>query len=345
MVRTERSTRCPIVLLLAALVMFWANPAIAVEPSSDLASAIEAILSFPGQIENLDDLLILFSEIPQSQTLTGSPLNMVSSPDNPLPNPFPIVASKIPKAADDAIFDFRRSIAKDFIRYAGSPDGTMTKSQLKSAVNDGKLPVKVDPDEYFQDHDKDADGKLSINEFVPTTQEIAKNTDLEVVTKAYLAGTPYPTGNYPVTRPTDAPPGPIPGSGTATPPPPPPPLPPLIMPVSMIEARITDYANVNGFTTTRRPDGKLIVLDQSGNPTPIPPGVLPLPAPIAISKLNDFARSFQGTVEKGPGDLPVVKDKNGKVVPPDKWPPQLVPPYMPGDGPPPPPPPPPPPGP
>ncbi len=324
-----------LLFVIVFLAISQVNPA-EINPPSDLSSAITMLLEFPSKLESLDDLLDLFGEIPGNQILTGVPWNSITSEKNPLPSPIPIVSEKMPKAADEAIHDFRRSIAKDFIKYAGSADKVMTRSQFQTLVGDGRLPVKEDSDDYFQGHDKDGDGKLSIWEFVPAAPEVAQKHDLDVIANAYLKGIPYPTGNYPTSRPISAPPGPLPGTGTAVLPP----APNVFLTKAEVEQRLTDFANRQGFSTTTAPDGKLIVVDSSGQPVPIPPGVLPPPVHLVVQQLNQFAAGMGGTVEKGPEGLPIVKDKDGKNVSPENWPPHLRPPYMPPGGPPGPPPPP-----
>ncbi|MBF0501517.1 MAG: hypothetical protein HQM09_15365 [Candidatus Riflebacteria bacterium] len=351
---TKTISRLIMCVTIFVVTLAGANFCQAVEAPTDLASALKLILEFPSKIENLDDLMSVFSEIQINQVLTGAPLNTITAANNPLLHPNPIVSDKTPKFSDAAIFDFRRTAAQDFIKYSGSADGCMTRSQFQTLVAAGRLPIKGDADEYFQSHDRDGDGKLSIWEFVPTPSEVATKQDLTLITSAYMSGTPYPTGNYPTARPMEAPPGPLPGSGTnqippASSPPPLPPPPPVFLSVAEIEKRLTDFANQNGYTTTRGLDGRLVIIDQNGVAlVSIPPGVLPISLPNAVPQLTAFAQSFGGTTEKGPDLVPIIKDKNGQIVPIAKWPPNLQPPYMP-PGPPPPagppgPPPPPPPG-
>ena len=285
----------------------------------DLAAILQKVLEFPNQIGNLDDILELFTELAPGEILSGPGYNCVSAVNNPLPNPKPIVAAKIPKAADEAIFDFKKTLAKSFIKYAGSPDAGMNRSQFSALANAGNLPFKEDPDEYFQTHDKDRDGKLSIGEFIPSSQEIADKQDLEVLTEAFTTGIPYPNGNTPLVPPSTQPP------------------PPLILTPSDVEKRITAFARQQGLITVRDPQGRLQLATQAGVPVPMPPGIIPLPLNDAMRELEGFARSLGGQAILPPqGNPPLVKDGDGNVIPPNRWPPPLRPPYLAPNAPPPP---------
>jgi|GEM_PF-6259395 len=308
----------------------------AADSPSDLSSIINLIFNNPKKIESIETLFDAFMEIAKSEMPEGTSYSTTSTDTstdkNVLTNPTPIVAKELPTYCDEAIFDFRQSIRKDFIKYVGVPDGKMGPTQFAKLVADGHLPTNEDPDTYFQSHDRDKDGYLSIGEFVPPPSEIAKKTDVKQITTAYKEGTPYPTGQSPVSSPSGLP---LQTTTTTT----------VTEPATLdkttfltpeqVNKRIQDFADSKGYVTEHGPDGRLIVSDPTTGKIidTIPPEVLPLNLPEAEKVLKDYAAKIGGTTERDNLGNLVVKGKDGDIIPPDKWPTNAQPPYLPPDSP------------
>lgn len=310
----------PIAIILGSLFLLPARIArSAPPPASDLGGLVEFLLDFPNSIAHVGEILEGILTMDPGKLPPGDVSGIPPTPDNPLPNPQVIVVRQYPDQADDAIYDLQRTLRRDFRTYTGSYDGAMTQTQFNNLVAAGRWPLKTSPGTYFQDHDRDGDGKLSIGEFTPTTAEIARERNLPEITSAFVTGQPYPTGQMPST--------------TTTPPPPetapPPPGGDLYIDGEGIEARLTRFARENGFATSRDGQDRMIVVDDAGRVVPLPPGTIPLEYPTALTMLRNHVESQGGTFATNPTNgMPELKDHLGNPIPVSEWPVEMRPPYL-----------------
>ncbi len=328
-----------VILFAFAGLTFPAIPVDGTEAPSDLATAINVLLNIPNRLTNLPAAFEAFNEVGKEELPEGT---LQSSPDpenDPLPNPTPVVVKELVDQSDEAIYDFRQSIRRDFVKYAGRPDGKLSSTELSRIAADKRLPTDEDSDSYLQNHDQDEDGFLTISEYVPSTVEVAKKQNIKRITECYVKGIPYPTGQAPVESPSAASTqtASLPGTdsgpdapGSDVPPPIPTPERPGFLTQDEVESRIQDFADRNGFTTSRGPGGRLLVRDKQHRVVRnFPPGVLPNELPRALDSLQRFSERAGGSVDTDAQGMPVVKDSAGNPIPPVDWPPDARPPYLP----------------
>ncbi|MBF0409834.1 MAG: hypothetical protein HQM10_21005 [Candidatus Riflebacteria bacterium] len=329
---------CLITSLTVVFMLFTFISAFAADESpGDLKSALNIIFNIPDRLESVESAFKAYLQISPSELPSGNLYEMLLPENQPLQNPVTIISDSVPGLADEVIFDYIQATRKDFISYSGGPTEFLSRDQFSKIVSDGRLPVNIDPYEYFQLHDRNSDQKLSMPEFIPSPSEVALKQNLSVLQNAYLNNTSYPNGQQPVSSPSNAsqtvtasstksPAGNIPAGA----------VPPKEISILQIENRIQNFADKSGNRTIRDPEGKLIVIDKFGNPIPLPPGIIPPRVEFAVTGLRTFASKISGIFERLPGGEFLLKDSKGKPVPPNEWPVEFRPPYFPSNAPPPP---------
>ncbi|MBF0409256.1 MAG: hypothetical protein HQM10_18090 [Candidatus Riflebacteria bacterium] len=231
-------------------------------------------------------------------------------------SPAALRATRFPWMASTAIADYREALRKEFIAVVGTVDGLMNSSQLSSIASKGRLPGNADSSAYLTVHDKNTDGSLSIEEFVPSAEEISRTIDLVLLTNSFTHGIPYPSGQSPMSSAVEF--G-ISTSGVL-----------LFATPDEIETRVRAYASRIGGSTFRDPLGRLAVKDANGQPVfPLPPEIIPLTKQQAETELRNFLNEVGGTGEFSPSKAPVLRGSDGKIIPIEKWPPYTQPPYHP----------------
>jgi hypothetical protein len=273
-------------------------------------------LQFPERIESLTAYLadVLGALSGQGGEATdpsgGQPRSAV------LQRPATLRSAAVPWLASPAIADYREALRKDFVRTVGKPDGYMSAGQLAGLAAQGRLPGRVGAEAWLAAHDRDGDGRLTIEEFLPSAEEIARTVDLVALTNSFVHGIPYPTGQVPLRS------GAAFGLATtgvrlfATP--------------AEIEGRIRGYASRIGGTTYRDANGRLAVRDANGQPVfPLPPDIVPPTKEQAEEALRRFVQQIGGTAEFAPDRGPLVRGPDGREIPLAQWPPYTQPPYHP----------------
>jgi hypothetical protein len=224
----------------------------------------------------------------------------------------------LPPHSGQALADFVLTIRQDFVTYTGSGEGRMTRSQFDRLAGDGRLPTKNSPASYFDAHDRDKDGTLTIAEFSPGVPELIRDYPVAEITDAFVRGRNYPNKAAPIGSPLLVADSATSGGKPA-----------LYLTVDEVEQRISRFARTIGAETTRNDDGKLVVVESGGRPVPFPPGLIPLPRGAAETELREFAQKAGGAYEAGADGRPILKGPDGSEIPVWRWPPRLRPPYLP----------------
>ncbi len=172
------------ILVLSGPVWVWA--------ASPLETAMQVLRNIPTRLESAITAVEAFFEVPKAQLPSSAGLEPASPGNDPLPQPATVTSTRpIPPEATDAVFDLKQSLRREFVKITGSPEKALTGAQFQTMVSMGKFPYAVEADSYFQSHDVNKDGALSIGEFSPSFEELAKSADLEAITSAYLSGSGY----------------------------------------------------------------------------------------------------------------------------------------------------------
>jgi len=299
-------------LLALAVTVLLVGALRAEEPAKTSDELLGRTFRFPKNLESVPgllDTLVTENNAHWSQTSqvgTGSALA----------NPARVRSEKVPWMASTAIADYREALRREFIAVVGKPDGRMTAAQLASLAARNRLPGGSGADAWLSAHDRDRDGALTIEEFVPSAAEIGRTLDLVVLTNSFLHGLPYPSGQSPRTSAAEY--G-IATSGSH-----------LYASREEIERRIRAFAARIGGSTFQDAEGRLAVKDAEGNHVmPLPPDVIPLPKEMAEAELRRFLQKIGGTGEFAADKIPVLRGSDGAVIPLEKWPPFTQPPYHP----------------
>ncbi|MBF0545650.1 MAG: EF-hand domain-containing protein [Candidatus Riflebacteria bacterium] len=286
------------------------------QPGSSLYEVWIKVLKLPEKVDDAANFVetLLLNEAPY-WSQTGPSFGQNENASVLLQNNS-ILASPTPWLCLTAIADYREALRRDFIRAVGRPDGYMDILRLRNLAQKGHLPGTTDADAYMQAHDLDHDGKLTIAEFVPFASQLPQLIDLNVLTNNFVHGIPYPTGQDPIASASRFGLSQM-GANLFTTP-------------TEIEQRVKSYASRIGGTTFRDTNGRLSVKDASGQPIfPLPPEIIPLQKMQADAILQDFVTKNGGHGQFSPNKAAVLYDKNGVIIPPEKWPPFTQPPYHP----------------
>ncbi|MFZ2960594.1 MAG: EF-hand domain-containing protein [Candidatus Ozemobacteraceae bacterium] len=230
----------------------------------------------------------------------------------------PVFAKSLPPYSGQALADFVLSIRNSFVTFVGSSEGRMTKSQFDRLVDAGCLPSRESGQTFFDAHDKDKDGTLTIAEFTPPVSELLQSFEVVSITDSFIRGLPYPNKSNPISTPFLSPGAVDPSKKSA-----------LYLSVEEVEQRIRHFAKAIEGETVRKEDGKLFVKDPSGKIIPFPPGLIPLSMSNAEKELKAFALKVGGTLEIAADGHPFIKNSSGNIIPINRWPPHLRPPYLP----------------
>jgi hypothetical protein len=189
---------------------------------------------------------------------------------------------------------------------------------LQSLAMQNRLPGFLSASDYMAAHDRNNDNRLTMEEFAPSAEEIARNVNLHKLVSNFSKGLPYETGQMPVASATDFGITAFNESLFTTP--------------EEIEERIVAYASRIGGSTYRRPDGRLGAKDSLGRPIdPLPRDIIPLRKMEAENILQEFADQKGYSIEFKPDRMAIIRDGSGREVGPEKWPPFTQPPYHPQD--------------
>lgn len=229
----------------------------------------------------------------------------------------PVELKDYPKYTNIALIDFTDSLARLFIKTAGSPEAKISREQYASLCESGKFPISISASEYFEKHDKDRDGQLAISEYIPSRQELISLMDYKKITEAFINGENYPTGEKPSINPVEAP-GSVVSAEKQR----------LFLSGEEIEARIKKYAESIGGSTKLGSDGRLIIFDREGKQVLPPRTLIPPSIGEAVALLEKYAENIGGKIIAEPGKLPIVLGPQGKSIPPLYWPRHLRPPYL-----------------
>ena len=239
------------------------------------------------------------------------------SASNPQTTRKPINLENYRKFTNFALIDFTNSLARIFIKTAGSPEGKITRDQFVALYEVGKFPLSISAEQYFADHDKDRDGQLAISEYLPARRELVAHADYRKITEAFIRGEEYPNGEKPSANTVETPGISITHDKQR-----------LFLTSFEIDARVKQFAaSIGGYSGTGE-NGKPEIYDRERNRIEPPRSLIPPKLSDATKLLEKFAAELGGTVVAQPGKLPVVSDSNGKSIPPLHWPPHLRPPYL-----------------
>lgn len=304
------------------ILMFSFSPFIpAATAQSVLYEVMVSVLKFPAAIESPEALLeSLVTDSTGQWNRTGVPIAN-ENVNSVLLFPVPVQAPEFPWLAESAIADYREALRQDFIERTGRPDGLMAMSDLVSLASRKRLPSSANAVDYLAIHDRDRDNRLTIEEFTPAADEIARTVDLKALVSCFTRGLPYPTGQLPMASATVFGLAPVEAG--------------LFTTAAEIEQRIEAYASSISGSTYRRPDGRLGAKDANGMPVqPLPEDVVPPHKLDAEARLQRYAADTGGTVEFFPNQPAALRDSSGIAIPMQQWPPFTQPPYHPEEGPP-----------
>lgn len=308
-------------LLAGILTLVSGSPGNRAEAADTLYEALITTLKFPARLEQ--PMALLQDLVDAQNDGWAQAVAPLGTPDA---TSAALRAPEFPWLAEAAIADYREALRQDFISRVGRPDDWCDVGILTALAARGRLPGRAGAADYLAAHDRDRDNRLTLDEFVPSAEEVARTEDLKSLVSSFVHGIPYPTGQSPVASAT--------AFGLA------PAAAGLFTTAREIEQRIEGYASRIGGTTYRRPDGRLGARDAAGQAIdPLPEDIVPLHKLEAESRLTRFVSDLGGTADFAPDRPPVLRDAGGAVLPMEKWPPFTQPPYHPEEGPPPPPPP------
>jgi hypothetical protein len=206
MMKGSTSAPCRLVMILAVVCVIlsavWPVNVEAQPTTGPLVTAIDHLKNLPSRLENLEAALEAFFPVSPTDLPSGPAFGEPEAGDDPLPSAPPVMSPRsVPPEATDAVFDLRQSLRRQFVKVTGDGGTPMTRAQFLNLAPTLGLPPFADPDGYFERHDRNQDGMLSISEFTPSVEEIARTCDVYAITEAFLDGS---AGYSPSLRPENS---------------------------------------------------------------------------------------------------------------------------------------------
>ena len=127
--------------MLITMLLNLPGPVMGQKWPEDVPEAIKFLDNLTTELENIDDLFDSLDDFYQNSVPAGEAYQADESHSSLNTNSQPIIVDSLPELFDEAIYDFRQSLKKDFIKVAGAPDGTISRNQFEAMVQAGIFPL------------------------------------------------------------------------------------------------------------------------------------------------------------------------------------------------------------